>query len=187
MTLPVQPQPCTRSDSPSSPAKPLAPTTIPLCLKHLHHMAGTSAGWDGNKSSSCSQLTDANELPDRKIILGLCRLFFFFSSCPIILSFTSSSQHCRNCLGKFSHACASRKWKTRVAEHRIEGLAVHGPWDLPQHLLQIPRHSNEPQAGEDIVWLRSEAVASKGTSWVQSCFPLPVCPPQLLFCPWSPH
>ena len=99
-----------------------------------------------------------------------------FFSCPVLLSFASSSQHCRNCLGKFSHACASRKWKILAVEHRIAVFAVHSPRDLPRHLLQIPRHGNKPRAGEDKVLLRSEAVASKGKSWMQSCFPLPICP-----------
>jgi len=47
---------CTRSDSQSSPAKPLGAITTALCLKHLQDMAGTSAGCGGNQPSSCSQL-----------------------------------------------------------------------------------------------------------------------------------
>lgn len=52
-------------------------------------------------------------------------------------------------------------------------IMLHSPWDLPQHLLQIPRHGNKPQAGEDTVLLRSEVAAFSGKSWMQSCCPPP--------------
>lgn len=162
--------------SQSSPAKPLAPTTVPLCLKHLRRTAGTSAGCDGNKTSSCSQLTYAHELPDGKVILGLCHHGFFFA-CPVLRLFTSSSRRGRNRLGTFSRACASGTWK--IVHHVAQPMgSAPAPAPNSQTRQQAPGRGGHGPAeirGCSIQWQVMDAEL------------LPTSPIQLLFYLWPPH
>lgn len=71
--------------------------------------------------------------PARKVIPGLCHPFILL---PHLL-FSPFSQRCRNCLGKFSHACARKNGKSGCWSTVVQPLLDTAPAPA--------RNSQEPQ------------------------------------------